>query len=197
MKKITAINNAIKNAISIVATKASKALQEPDYNAAIAVELPPLVNACGAIPGVKFGGCFIHQSPKATFAGKYANPSTCEVGDLLVLCHDVVDGGDRYNAALIQWKIISSGEENIGGSALKQIDLYEHWPVFTLNSCGCQFDIRPKTVTPGAQYGLIHSGTQSLFLYYPRDNVKGCGFSFIRQIYHQYYEMADGEAGCA
>lgn len=50
MKKITAINNAIKNAISIVAAKASKALQEPDYNVAIAVELPPLVNTTKQTP---------------------------------------------------------------------------------------------------------------------------------------------------
>lgn len=154
MKKITAINNAIQNAISNVVAKATKTLQEPDYNAAMAIELPPLVNASGVFPGVKFGGCFIHQSPMATFTGKNGK-STCEVGDLLVVCHDVVDGDDRYNAALIQWKKLNSGVENITGTALKQLDLYEHWPVFTLNCCNCQFDIQPKTVTPGAQYGLI------------------------------------------
>lgn len=60
MKKITAINNAIQNAISNVAARAAKTLQEPDYNAAMAIELPPLVNASGVFPGVKFGGCFIH-----------------------------------------------------------------------------------------------------------------------------------------
>ena len=157
MKKITAINNAIQNAISIVAAKAKRALQEPDYNAAMAIELPPLVNACGVFPGVKFGGCFIHQSPMATFVGKDGKSSTCEVGDLLVVCHDVVDGEDRYNAALIQWKKLSSGVEKITGAALKQLDLYEHWPVFILNCCNCQFDIQPKTVTPGAQYGLVLS----------------------------------------
>lgn len=155
MKKITAINNAVQRAITIVAAKANKALQEPDYNVAMAVELPPLINASGIFPGVKIGGCFTHQSPKVTFAGKYSNPSTCELGDLLVICHAIVDGDDRYNAALVQWKIINSGVEKISGNALKQLDLYEHWPRFTLSSCGCQFDIYPKTVTPGAQYGLI------------------------------------------
>lgn len=155
MKKITAINNAIQNAINIVAARTTEALQEPDYNAAMAIELPPLVNASGVFEGVKFGGCFIHQSPMARFTGKNGNTSMCEVGDLLVVCHDVVDGDDRYNAALIQWKILNMGVENITGSALKQLDLYEHWPVFTLNCCNCQFDVQPKTVTPGAQYGLI------------------------------------------
>ena len=173
MKKITVINNAIRDAISIVAAKAKKSLEEPDYNAAMAIELPPLVNASGVFPGVKFGGCFIHQSPKVTFAGKYANPSTCEVGDLLVICHDVVDGDDRYNAALIQWKKLTSGVEKITGSALKQLDLYENWPLFTLNSCGCQFDIHPKTVTPGAQYGLILPSAQtSLFCTIPAITLK-------------------------
>lgn len=173
MKKITAINNAIQNAIGIVSAKAVRPLQEPDYNVAMAIELPPLVNASGILPGVKFGGCFIHQSPKATFAGKYANPSTCELGDLLVVCHNVVDGDDRYNAALIQWKIINSGVETISGTALKQLDLYEHWPVFTLNCCRCQFDIQPKTVTPGAQYGLIWPNVQtSLYCTIPAMTLK-------------------------
>ena len=39
MKKITVINNAIRDAISIVAAKAKKSLEEPDYNAAMAIEL--------------------------------------------------------------------------------------------------------------------------------------------------------------
>lgn len=165
MKKITAINKAIQSAIINVAAKTAKPLQEPDYCAVMAIELPPLVNASKAFPGVIFSGCFIHQSPKASFAGKYPIPSACEVGDLLVVCHNVVDGDDRYNAALIQWKIVNSGEEKISGSALKQLDLYEHWPLFTLNSCQHQYDIQPKTVTPGAQYGLILEGTKQVSLF--------------------------------
>lgn len=184
MKKITAINKAVLEAINIVAAKAKKALQEPDYNAAMANELPPLLNASGAFSGVKIGGCFIHQSPRVTFAGKYANPSTCELGDLLVICHDVLDGDDRYNAALIQWKIIKSGVEKVTGTALKQLDLYEHWPLFALSSCGCHFDIFPKTVTPGAQYGLIQLGMPtSLFCSIPATTLKAANSpSFARFI---------------
>lgn len=158
MKKITTINNAIQTAINNIASRAVKPMQEPDYNAAVAIELPRLINASGVFPNVQFGGCFIHQSPKATFSGKYNNPATCEVGDLLAICHDVVDGDDRYNAALIQWKILHRGVEKITGTALNQLDLYEHWPKFKLNCCNCLFDILPKTVTPGAQYGLILPG---------------------------------------
>ena len=155
MKKITAINQAIQKAISVVEARKKKKLEEPDYNAALAIEMPPLLNSCGAFPDVRFGGCYIHQSPKVTFAGKYEDPSTCELGDLLAICHEVVDGDDRYNAALIQWKRLKLGFEIISGKELKQLDLYEHWPKFEMNWCGCEFDIYPKTVTPGAQYGLI------------------------------------------
>lgn len=156
MKKITAINEAIQKAIEVATLKAAgRELQEPDYNAAIAIWMPPMINSSKTFPNVIFGGCFIHQSPKATFVGKDSTISTCEVGDLLAICHEVVDGDDRYNAALIQWKLLKAGIEKITGSALKQLDLYEHWPVFTLNTCPGQFDILPKTVSPGAQYGLI------------------------------------------
>lgn len=184
MKKITAINNAVQRAITIVAAKAKKALQEPDYNVAMAVELPPLINASGVFPGVKTGGCFIHQSPKVTFTGKNGKLSSCELGDLLVICHAIVDGDERYNAALVQWKIINSGVEKISGNALKQLDLYEHWPRFTLSSCGCQFDIYPKTVTPGAQYGLIQPvAPPSLFCTIPAITLKSADApSFARFI---------------
>ena len=184
MKKITAINDAVQRAITIVAAKAKKTLQEPDYNVAMAVELPPLINASGIFPGVKTGGCFIHQSPKVTFTGKNGKLSSCELGDLLVICHAIVDGDDRYNAALVQWKIINSGVEKISGNALKQLDLYEHWPRFTLSSCGCQFDIYPKTVTPGAQYGLIQPvAPPSLFCTIPAITLKSADApSFARFI---------------
>ena len=184
MKKITAINNAVQRAITIVAAKAKKTLQEPDYNVAMAVELPPLINASCIFPGVKTGGCFIHQSPKVTFTGKNGKLSSCELGDLLVICHAIVDGDDRYNAALVQWKIINSGVEKISGNALKQLDLYEHWPRFTLSSCGCQFDIYPKTVTPGAQYGLIQPvAPPSLFCTIPAITLKSADApSFARFI---------------
>ena len=184
MKRITAINDAVQRAITIVAAKAKKTLQEPDYNVAMAVELPPLINASGIFPGVKTGGCFIHQSPKVTFTGKNGKLSSCELGDLLVICHAIVDGDDRYNAALVQWKIINSGVEKISGNALKQLDLYEHWPRFTLSSCGCQFDIYPKTVTPGAQYGLIQPvAPPSLFCTIPAITLKSADApSFARFI---------------
>ena len=76
MKKITVINNAIQQAITLITAKAGgKALQEPDYSAAFAIELPPILNANKVFPNIHFGGCFIHQSPMATFVGQYANPS--------------------------------------------------------------------------------------------------------------------------
>ena len=171
MKKITVINNAIQQAIALIAAKAGgKKLQEPDYSAAFAIELPPILNANKVFPNIHFGGCFVHQSPMATFVGQNATRSRCELGDLLVLCHEVIDGDDRYNAALLQWKILKSGAETLSGLALRQLDLYEHWPLFSLTSRGTisWFDILPKTVSPGAQYGLIFpSAGQSFFCRIP------------------------------
>ena len=148
---------------------ASRPLQEPDYTAAMVLELPKLLNASRAFPGVRFSGCFIHQSPMATFVGKYYNPSKCEVGDFLAICHNVVDGDDRYNAAMIQWKKSPTGVETIVDDALKQLDLYEQWPAFTLNATGpVVYDIYPKTVTPGAQYGIIKTNVpEELFCTVP------------------------------
>ena len=138
-------------------------MQEPDYTAAFVLELPKLLNSSGVFKKVRFGGCFIHKSPIAKFTGKYVKPAGCELGDLLAIVHTVVDGDDRYNATLLQWKkttslpcVLSSPGE------LKQLDLYEHWPEFSLSSKGGTFDIYPKTVTPGAQYGLILPGTQTV-----------------------------------
>lgn len=164
MKKITVINNAILQAISTYSAKAKKTIQEPDYVASMVLILPRLLNSSHTYPGVRFSGIFIHQSPKATFNGKYGNPSTCELGDLLVVCHNKVDGDDRYNSALIQWKKTDKASETITGNDLKQLDLYEHWPSFSLSSVkGAVFDIYPKTVSPGAQYGIIKSGTPEEF----------------------------------
>ena len=165
MKRITAINNAISTALKNISTKAIGPLQEPDYNAAMASVFPSLLNQSKTFPSVRFGGCFIHQSPKAFFTDNSQNTSSCEVGDLLTICHKKVHEDHRYNAALLQWKKLEDGKDTISGTALKQLYFYEHWPQFTLNSTrSTVYDIYPKTVSPGAQYGLIRLGiTDSFF----------------------------------
>ncbi len=157
MKRITAINQAIQMAIKQIQRLAKRPLQEPDYNTALALLLPTLLNKSGYFKNVRFGGCFIHQSPIATFNDSSNVQCSCELGDLLAICHKVVDGDDLYNAALVQWKIIKKAVEVLTGKPLNQLSLYKHWPLFSLSSKGGTYDIYPKTVTPGAQYGLIQS----------------------------------------
>lgn len=81
-----------------------KTFDEPAYTAAIATKFPAMMN--GVWGDVKFGGCFIHKSPIVTLDNT-SNPSvreSCEAGDLLVLCRELVDGQTRINAALFQIK---------------------------------------------------------------------------------------------
>lgn len=163
MKRIAELNKAIQGSINTIATAVKKPLHEPEYNAAFVLELPRRLNSSGVFKNVRFSGCFIHQSPIASFTGKFATPAGCEVGDLLVITRTVVDKDERFNAALIQWKVSTSIPCILSSPGeLKQLDLYEHWPVFSLSSKGGTFDIYPKTVTPGAQYGLIRPGAQTV-----------------------------------
>ena len=95
------ISRNIHKAVHCAKTKLKKAsLEEPDYTAALAIEFPKLMNASGKYPTIKFGGCFIHQSPRVKFMGRQ-NQESCELGDLLVLVRKQTMDGERYNAALL------------------------------------------------------------------------------------------------
>lgn len=162
MKKITAINRSIDTAINIVKTKLTGTkMQEVDYNAAFASELPVCLNKSRAFSDTRFSGYFIHKSPLASFQDSNHQNASCEVGDMLAICHQSISGEDRYNAALIQWKMAQKGVTNLRNKEVMQLYLYEHWPIFQLTTNGGTYDIMPKTVTPGAQYGLIQDGNNS------------------------------------
>lgn len=135
-------------------------LHEPDYTAALVLIFPVLANII--MKGrARFGGCYIHQSPKATFHSTVkSGVASCEVGDLLVVVRRNVDGKEVYNAMLLQLKrhtqakntphILSSQGEMI------QKELYTEWPLFSLSCTGTTtYDIYPKSITPGAQYMFI------------------------------------------
>ena len=167
MKKITAIRESLDKAINDVEIKVASSMTETHFNEAVSIYLPQHLNASKVFPGVRFGGCYIHQSPKATFLDDKAQKVSCEVGDLLAICHQYVDGSHRYNAALVQWKVIHSGIDTLTGSELNQLYLYEHWPAFKLNNSLGSFNILPKSVTPGAQYGLIQPSPKLLHTIIP------------------------------
>ena len=135
-----------------------KKFDEPAYTAAIATKFPAMMN--GAWGDVKFGGCFIHKSPIVTLdniSGPLVRES-CEAGDLLVLCRDLVDGQTRINAALFQIKKTDCLYDRIKPDNKIQLKLYTEWPSFSFgrNYKSPYYNIEPKVATPGAQYMFIN-----------------------------------------
>lgn len=156
---IQVINDTIQEAVSIVKRKKARnyKLQEPDYTAALAIELPRLLNEKkNDFPNITFGGCFIHQSPKVTFNMPRVGESCCELADLLVLVRKQTNDIPRYNAALIQLKKSEKSPFNLTNRGdLKQLYLFEKWPKFIMTSTYLQYDLLPKAVTQGALYCII------------------------------------------
>lgn len=157
MSQISRINECVYNSILekqklCVGSK----MQEPDYVAALTQNFVKKMK--GVIPRVNFGGVFIHQKPYARFGKTKCKSFRCEVGDLLVLCRKKIDGCPMYNVALIQWK--KSDKKSFELSTLgekNQYGLYSKWMEFYLEKEEDKgYDITPKTITPGAQYGLIN-----------------------------------------
>ena len=140
-----------------------KALQEPDYTAALVTAFPWYMNRFKVLPYMKLGGCYVHQSPKVTFKSKTTvSQETCEAGDLLVLCRKHVDGKENINATLFQIKNHDSKSKSImhkiASKERVQLELYQDWPVFEIKPSSTQYDIQPKAITPGAQYLCIADG---------------------------------------
>lgn len=145
--------NALKNDL-----RPGKKFDEPAYTAAIATKFPAMM--AGVWGAVKFGGCFIHKSPIVTLDNT-SNPSvreSCEAGDLLVLCRDLVDGQTRINAALFQIKKTDGLYDRIKPDNDIQLKLYTEWPSFSFgrNYKSPFYNIEPKAATPGAQYMFIN-----------------------------------------
>ena len=162
MTQIQEINDGIKKALANVKKNKAKGynLQEPDYTAALAIEFPQMMNAKLCFPNIKFGGCFIHQSPKAKFRSPHKKKS-CEVGDILVILRKRTTDDTRYNAALLQLKKSDTCPFSLKADEMKQLFLYEKWPKFKLlpppasNPKNAPYDIYPKAVTQGALYGVV------------------------------------------
>lgn len=153
--------------------------QEPDITAALATDFPNQINKFYHFTHCRFGGCFIHQSPKVHIFDYYGTTANCEAGDLLVLCRRKEDEKELFNATLFQLKmhapktstvpIVSNVIHTINNeNELKQLHLYQNWPVFKMGknikkeksqrfiTLEPKYDIYPKTATPGAQYLLVN-----------------------------------------
>lgn len=161
------INTTIQEAIEMVyaqRTKTDYKLEEPDYTAALSIEFPRLLNETKTLPNVRFGGCFIHQSPMVAFPSPHF-AYRCELGDLLVLLRKRTMDDIRYNAALVQLKKSDRNPIALGDDGDRiQLYLYEKWPEFTISTTHERYDVFPKAVTQGALYCIIKRNPE-LMLY--------------------------------
>lgn len=157
----TRIDNLLEIAVVNVGRrlKAQSHMQEPDYTAAIATEFPCLMNRTFGYSHWRLGSSFTHQRPYVSFKSSNGNIVTCELGDLLFICHKREDGKDLYNAALMQLKRnqFHRVHEIVRPEELVQLELYEHWPSFQFKYyAGTSYNILPKAPGPGAQYLFIN-----------------------------------------
>lgn len=143
------------------------AMQEPDFTAAIVTEFPNLMNKYFIGGSWNIGASFAHQRPYVTFNNHEGKSVTCELADLLLVCHKNVDGYDRYNAALMQLKMDDNHDFLHcihDKKELVQLELYETWPDFEFRyRKGVTYSIKPKCVTPGAQYLFVNEIAYPLF----------------------------------
>lgn len=144
-----------------------KRMQEPDYTAAIVTEFPDLVRKYSRYVNWNVGACFAHQRPYVTYTNQAGSNVTCELADLLLVCHKNEDGQDRYNAALMQLKMghwLNDYHQINDVKELVQLELYEWWPKFVFKYRPMvAYDIMPKSVTPGAQYLFVNRHEEPLF----------------------------------
>ena len=198
MSYILDINNAIAQSVATVKANAKKngwTMREPDYVAALTTEFPKRI--AGLIPGVRYGGCFIHQKPLITFTSTIdGNQYRCELGDLLIICRKTVDGKKRYNAALLQFKKANRKSLTIyKRSERAQLEVYESWPKFTIPNIPGQFDVQPKTVNLGAQYALIYESAgqyHSMYAHIPQTTMSFSSDLTLGRFINDLMDWQDG-----
>lgn len=148
-----AIRSALASCVQSFPNPKKGKYEEPDYTAGIVTELPKVLTPCGVKWGLRFGGCFIHQSPRISYQNDSGELKSCELGDLLIICHDSRE--DRLNAALLQLKMDETYAPTIVPEE-KQLYVYMNWPEIIWKKKQKSYCIIPKTVSQGALYGVVH-----------------------------------------
>ena len=194
--RVVRLDHMLVYAVAELAGKMrGNSLQEPDYTAAILTEFVPMAQYSKVFGNAKVGGVFIHQRPKVTF-DMNGYSETCELGDLLVLCRRMVDGEERYNAALMQLKMAHSGNYlAISKSGEKvQLYLYTKWPKFKFRyALGMDYDIQPKTVTLGAQYMFVNEDDYPLFTHHiPQERMPNCDYYSFGRFLSDFVDWQNG-----
>ncbi|MGZ2488369.1 hypothetical protein ACVITL_006954 [Rhizobium pisi] len=109
---------------------------------------------------VTFHAVFCHGSPYVDFT--YGGTSrACELADLLLVMDYLDSSGSSRQAALVQAKLVHSGQIAISGAGPStQLGLYQNWPSFTFQSAAYSrhsrdFSTALSAVTDTGRYGGI------------------------------------------
>lgn len=174
--------------VQAVCANHGKEMQEPDYSVAFTVELANWLSA--NLPSywsgnVSVGGCYVHQSPWVSHYDSTNKSVYCEAGDVLLICRKSGRDYERYNAALLQLKMVTgSAYQVLKDKEVRQLHVYEDWPELYLGQTagvGKKFDIMPKTITPGAQYLFVNDDNPLRFtLAAPEKTMSTDGLGYSR-----------------
>lgn len=150
--------------------------REPCYTAALAEELPKILNdtmdeaakKTGVPPRYRFGSCYVHQKPYVRFGPGFRFRR--ELGDLLVLVKKSINGVDAFNSALFQLKKTDDKPKLIiraGSGEEEQLTLYTKWGPLEIDlktERGVVYDITPHAVSLGGLYMLIRAERKPKFV---------------------------------
>ncbi len=170
--KSTVFNPAIDKALETSCVNGVN--REPCYTAALAKELPRILNGIitgetkklGIPPMYRFGSCYVHQKPYVRFGSGFK--SRCELGDLLVLVKKTINGVAAFNSALFQLKNIKDTKAKIfqvrpNSSEDKQLTLYTRWGELKIDLKSentTEYDVTPHSVSQGGLYMFVRSNRQ-------------------------------------
>ena len=171
-----------------ICMKHGKKMDEPDYSVAFTVGLADWLSI--SLPShwpsnVSVGGCYVHQSPWVSHLDSTNKSVYCEAGDVLLICRKSGRDYERYNAALLQLKMVTGSAYQVSkDKEERQLHVYEDWPELYLGQSagvGKKFDIVPKAITPGAQYLFVNDNNPLRFtLAAPEKNMSTDGLGYSR-----------------
>ncbi len=148
---------------------------EPQLVANLVHHIASSINGVGALSNganVKSGGVFVHATPKVICNSfPESSPGYVEIGDLLLLRTEIVNGQLRSRSALLLQAKRESGLPATPDNA-NQLYLYEYWPEFEYHKSGPVLTGKKRAVTGpdlynAAKYLVLGNDPSKLLLVDP------------------------------
>ena len=119
---------------------------------------------------MNIGGIFVHQTPKVRFCiNDEGGKATTEIGDLLLISHEISENNTTHRALLLQAKKAKKRRDFIEPDNDDQWKLYNAWPEFEYSGSGQALNGKKRHIN----FNDIYTGTRYLLLsgspysYYP------------------------------